>query len=199
MAAESGIYKTAAEGIITKEETPETLKEKIKKLKIEIKFINYFYPIAGAVSLLVISSTLIYGMGNWRPNKIYSISRVYDGKVQYDVGDLDGNGVPDLVLEQDDKDLTPFFGHKNIKGGVTYVKASEMDRLNPNSKVDYDCIDETIRHSSATSYITDEQKEHLDKERSKLYENGFDPTGIKCVKGGSDNSNELKIRFTFWF
>ena len=30
MAAESGIYKTAAEGIITKEETPETLKEKIK-------------------------------------------------------------------------------------------------------------------------------------------------------------------------
>ncbi|MBI4453101.1 hypothetical protein HY636_00490 [Candidatus Woesearchaeota archaeon] len=170
MAEETGIEKTIAGVTVAKEETPEALREQIKTLEKKVKLFNIYSNIVAptliALSMALAVGLVIYQGFEKKPNKIYSISEAYEGN-----SDLDGNKVPDLVLEQNDGSLIPFFGYKSYKR-TRYVKSDDVYLLNPNPTVDYKCIDDKIGQL---------------KIGKSLEEQGFDPTDVKCVKGGSDS------------
>ena len=183
MTEESGIDKTL------EEETPEVLRKQIKTLKIDLKVFKYISVIAPISAMIYMAALFIYKEGDMHPVKVYSVSKVQDG-----IGDLDGNGIHDLVLEQEGGYRTLFFGHK-FNNSITYIKYDEMEKLNSNSTVDYECIDNVIGRNSPVAWLGDKQKRMIDEERRKLEEQGFNPTGIKCIKGGSNNSDEWTLQF----
>lgn len=186
MAEESGIDEKVAgkEGVkgTVAEETPEALREQIKKLKGDVKVFSYISVIAPIAAMIFMAAIFIYKEGEDRPTKIYSVSKVHNS-----VGDLDHNGVPDLVLEEKGGYRTPLFGYNFGVGVITYVKSDEMEKLNPNSTTDYECIDNKIARDSPITWVSDVQKKRIDEDRKALEEQGFNQIIVDntCFQGSS--------------